>query len=351
MDAEPPAAVVDAVQEALAVGDTGYPPFDSALAEAWDRFASLRWDWRVDPASTLVVPSVLTGVSETLKVITAPGDSVVVNTPGYGPHGHIVRRLGRRLIEVPLNADDRIDLEALRAAFSGAPDGHRPRALLLCSPHNPTGTVHTAEELSAVAELAGTFGVRVVTNEIHAPLVPVGARHVPYLSLPGTEDAVSVFSASKGWHLSGFRGGLLVWGDGAAADMRRIPMDMAHELSGIGIIAQTAALTHGTDWLDGLLAGLDENRRLLGDLLALHLPAVRHRQPQGTYLAWLDCRDLGLGDDPATVFLDRGRVALTPGAEFGPGGEGHVRLNFATSPDILTEAVRRMGTALGTPAA
>ncbi|TXS69591.1 aminotransferase class I/II-fold pyridoxal phosphate-dependent enzyme [Streptomyces sp. me109] len=349
MDAVPPTAVVDAVNEALGRGDTGYPPFDPAFAHAWDHFASLRWGWRVDPDRTLVVPSVLTGITETLKVITAPGDAVVVNSPGYGPHLSIIRGLGRRPVEVPLGPGHRIDLDALRAAFSDGAGGGRPGALLLCSPHNPTGTVHTAAELTAVAELAGEFGVRVLTNEIHAPLVPAGARHVPYLSVPGSDDAVSVFSASKGWHLSGFRGGLLAWGADSGPDMRRIPMDMLHELSGIGVIAQTAALNHGIGWLDHLLVGLDENRRLLAELLADRLPEIRHRQPEGTYLAWLDCRELNLGDDPAAAFLERSRVALTPGPEFGRGGEGHVRLNFATSPEILTDAVHRMAKVRDTP--
>ncbi|MGW3157767.1 pyridoxal phosphate-dependent aminotransferase, partial [Streptomyces sp. NPDC001089] len=111
----------------------------------------------------------------------------------------------------------------------------------------------------------------------------------------------------------------------------------------------TAALNHGIGWLDDLLVGLDENRRLLAELLADHLPEVRHRQPEGTYLAWLDCRELNLGDDPAAAFLERSRVALTPGPEFGRGGEGHVRLNFATSPEILTDAVHRMAKVRDTP--
>lgn len=342
MDAVAPTAVVDAVTEAVRRGDSGYPSFDSSFAQAWDGFASQRWGWRVDPGLTTVVPSVLTGITEALKVVTAPGDGVVVNSPGYGFHRNVIQNAGRRVIEVPLGPDHRVDLEAMRSAFSGEGSGGRPTALLLCSPHNPTGTVHAAAELAAVAELAHAFGVRVLTNEIHAPLVPKGARHVPYLSVPGSENAVSVYSASKGWHLSGFRGGLLVWGAEADRDMRRIPMDMTHEVSGMGVIAQTAALNHGADFLDALLVALDENRRLLAELLADRLPGVRYRPPQGTYLAWLDCRGLRLGDDPATIFLERGRVALSSGSEFGQGGEGHVRLNFATSPEILTEAVDRM---------
>ncbi|WUD77286.1 aminotransferase class I/II-fold pyridoxal phosphate-dependent enzyme [Streptomyces sp. NBC_00510] len=344
MDATPAPAVVDAVSLAFERGDTGYPPFDATMAEAWDQFAAKRWGWRMATERTMVVPSALTGIAETLKVTTAPGDAVVVNSPGYGLHRHIAEGLGRRVVEAPLGPDHRIDLDALRAAFGRTVDGGRPTVFLLCSPHNPTGTVHTAEELAAVAGLARQFGVRVVSNEIHAPLVPAGARHVPYLSVPGAEDAVAVYSASKGWHLSGFRAGMLAWAQEADDALRHIPLSVAHELSGIGVIAQTAALRLGGGWLDALLTGLDDNRRLLGELLERHLPGVRYQRPEGTYLAWLDCRALGLGDDPAAAFLERGRVALSPGLEFGTGGAGHVRLNFATSPEILTEAVRRMGT-------
>ncbi|WP_328884839.1 MalY/PatB family protein [Streptomyces sp. NBC_00316] len=344
MDATPAPAVVDAVNSAFERGDTGYPRFDTTMAKAWDQFAAERWGWRVATERTMVVPSALTGIAETLKVTTAPGDVVVVNSPGYGGHRQIAEGLGRRVVEAPLGPDHRIDVDALRAAFSRTADGDRPTVFLLCSPHNPTGTVHTAQELFTVAELAREFGVRVVSNEVHAPLVPAGARHVPYLSVPGSEDAVAVYSASKGWHLSGFRAGMLAWAREADDIMRRIPLSIAYDLSGVGVIAQIAALRLGGGWLDALLAGLDENRRLLAELLELHLPGVRYRRPEGTYLAWLDCRSLGLGDDPAAAYLERARVALSSGLEFGASGAGHVRLNFATSPEILAEAVHRMGT-------
>jgi cystathionine beta-lyase len=168
-------------------------------------------------------------------------------------------------------------------------------------------------------------------------------------------------SASKGWNLAGLKAAVAVAGPGAVEDIRRMPEEVSHGPSHLGVIAHTAALRDGRDWLDALLTGLDHNRRLLADLLAEHLPAVRYVPPQGTYLAWLDCRALDLGDDalpepgstttvtgPAAVFLERGRVALTTGAAFGTGGSGHVRLNFATPPDVLTEAVRRMADAADT---
>jgi cystathionine beta-lyase len=171
-------------------------------------------------------------------------------------------------------------------------------------------------------------------------------RFVPYLSVPGAERGLSLMSASKGWNLPGLKAALALAGPGAAGDLARMPEEVGHGPSHVGVIAHTAALRDGTAWLDAVLAGLDANRTLLTDLLAAHLPGVVHHLGEATYLAWLDCRALGIGDDPAQAFLHRGRVALSPGPDFGTGGAGHVRLNLATSPEVITEAVRRMASAL-----
>src|SRR5690606_35067137 len=197
----------------------------------------------------------------------------------------------------------------------------------------------------AVAALADRYGVRVVADEIHAPLVVGDTDFVPYLSVPGGERGLSLMSASKAWNLAGLKAALAIAGPGAAEDLARMPEEVGHGPSHLGVIAHTAALREGTDWLDAVLAGIDANRRLLARLLAEHLPDVRYRPGEATYLAWLDCRALGLGDDPARVFLERGRVALSPGPAFGTGGAGHARLNLAASPEVIEEAVRRMRTA------
>jgi cystathionine beta-lyase len=189
--------------------------------------------------------------------------------------------------------------------------------------------------------------VRVVSDEIHAPLVLAGAEFVPYLSLPGTGSGFALLSSTKAWNLAGLKAAVAVAGSEATGDLARLPEEVWHGASHIGVLAHTAALRSGGAWLDALLDGLDANRRLLADLLAEHLPDVVHRPPSGTYLAWLDCRALELGDDPASVFLERARVALVPGPDFGTGGAGHVRLNLATSPAILAEAVTRMAGAVG----
>ncbi|AVV44333.1 aminotransferase class I/II-fold pyridoxal phosphate-dependent enzyme [Streptomyces sp. ID05-04B] len=338
--------VVRAVTRALTLGDTGYPS-GTAYAQALAEFVAKRWGWDgLAVERTAIVPDVMLGVVEMLKLVTASGDAVVVNPPVYPPFFAFVAHMDRRIAEAPLGADGRLDLDVLEQVYRRAVAGGRRAAHLLCSPHNPTGTVHTARELAAVAALADRYGVRVVADEIHAPLAAPDGDFIPYLAVPGAQSGLSLMSASKGWNLAGLKAALAIAGPDAAADLARMPEEVGHGPSHVGVLAHTAALSEGTAWLDALLAGLDDNRRLLTALLAEHLPGVGYRPGGATYLAWLDCRDLGLGDDPAAVFLERGRVALSPGPDFGTGGAGHVRLNLATSPEILTEGVRRMALAV-----
>lgn len=363
MDVSLAPAVARVVHEAIDLGDTGYPA-GTAYAEALSGFAARRWQWDgIAVERTAVVPDVMLGAVELLRLLTDPGDAVVVNSPVYAPFYAFVSHDARRVVEAPLGEDLRIDLDVLEATFRRARTHAGRVAYLLSNPHNPTGTVHTAQELAGVAELARRHGVRVVADEIHAPLVLPGARFTPYLSVPGAEDAFALTSASKGWNLAGLKAALAVAGPEAAADLQRMPEEVGHGPSHLGIIAHTAAFADGEVWLDALLEGLDANRALLSRLLAQHLPGVRYTPPQGTYLAWLDCRALGLESGPgpegpavvsdmaatARMFLDRSRVAVSSGHVFGTGGAGHVRLNFATSQEILTEALTRMGQAVGDP--
>jgi cysteine-S-conjugate beta-lyase len=351
--------VADAVRRAIDIGDTGYP-YGIAFAEAVSEFASRRWRWHdLEVSRTAIVPDVMLGVVEALRLVTDRGDAVVVNPPVYAPFYAFVSHDGRRVVEAPLDVDGRIDLDALEEAFARASASGGKVAYLLCNPHNPTGSVHTADELRGVADRARRFGVRVVSDEIHAPVILSGSRFTPYLAVPGAEDAFALTSASKAWSLSGLKAALLIAGPEAAADLRRMPEEVSHGPSHLGVIAHAEAFRSGGGWLDMLLSGLDDNRTLLGDLVDEHLPGVKYQRPQGTYLAWLDCRRLGFQEEvtdglavvadlagPARWFLDHARVALSSGHVFGTGGARHVRLNFATSQAILVEAISRMGQAL-----
>lgn len=341
MDVPLAAAIVEAVGAAMASGDTGYPA-GTAYAQALSDFAAQRWGWRFDVAASSSMPDVVRGIVAVLGLLTGPGDAVVINSPVYHPFYTYVASIGRRLVEAPLGPGGRIDLAVLDAALADAAAGNRRCALLLCNPHNPTGTVHTRAELQAAGELAAAHGARIVVDEIHAPLVFAPAEHVPFLSLDAGARAFSLLSASKAWNLAGLKAAIAVAGIDAVEELGQIPTEVSHGSSHLGAIAHSAALRGGAPWLDELLEGLSASRLVLGDLLAQKLPEVRYEPPEGTYLAWLDCSALGLGEDPAQTFLERGRVALSSGPAFGTGGAGHARLNFATSPEILAEAVSRM---------
>ena len=344
MDAPLAPPIADALRRAIDLGDTGYAAGDG-YAHALAGFAADRWNWRDFPtAAAQLVPDVMRGIVEVLRLITTDDDPVVVTAPVYPPFFGFVTHAGRRIVQSGLDSSGRIDLDALDGTLARLGPG---AALLISNPHNPTGVVHTRAKLETIADLAARHRTRVVVDEIHAPLVLDGATFTPYLSVRGTEDAVVLMSASKGWNLAGLKAALAIPGAGAADELARLPVEVTHGASHLGVIAHTAALMGGDDWLDAVLAGLAENRRLLGALLAQHLREVGYREPEGTYLAWLDCRALGDGDAPYRIFLDSARVALTSGVPFGAGGGGHVRLNFATSTEILTEAVTRMGRARG----
>jgi len=329
-------ALADAVER----DDTGYANV-GGLPEAFASFAASRWGWQVDPERTLLVADIMSGVAELLLALTAPGDQVVVNPPVYPPFLAVPREVGREVVEAPLGADWRLDLDALEATFArGA------RCYLLCSPHNPTGTVHTRDELAAVAEVAAAHDVLVIADEVHAPMTLPGAEHVPYLGL-GAEHGLALVSASKAWNLAGLKCALAVaGGERMAAELGRVPRHVRFHVGHFGVIGGVAAFTDGREWLDALVAHLDDQRERLAGLLAAELPDVRLVRPEAGYLAWLDCRTLGVGDDPSEAFLERGRVALSSGLPFGVEGKGFARLNFGTSGALLAEAVKRMRSAL-----
>jgi cysteine-S-conjugate beta-lyase len=339
-------AVREVLAEAVQRSDTGYAHGATELAEAFAGFAGRRWSWRVDPDA--VVPATDVGVAcvDMLRVLCDPGDGVVINPPVYPPFFHWVQETATRLVEAPLRQDSagawRLDLDALADAFATGPS-----AYVLCNPHNPVGRVHTADELAAVVRLAHEHGVTVVSDEIHAPLVLPGSTFTPFLTVAGAADiGVSLVSASKAWNLAGLKCAAIVSGSAAMrAAVQRRPVDARWRVGHFGLLASVAAFAAGGDWLDALLSTLDHRRAQLSRVLAERLQQVRWHPPEATYLAWLDCRAYGEGATPQRLFLDRGRVALEPGPNFGTPGSGWVRLNFGTGAEILDQAVERMAAA------
>lgn len=328
--------IVEAVTDAVRRGDTGYG-FGPELAVAFAGFAA-RWGWQFDPATTRPVADVMTGVEELVRLLTAPDASVVVTSPVYPPFFQFVRKAGRVPLEVALTDTGRLDVDGLAEAFRQVAG---TGAFLLCNPHNPHGTVHTRDELTAVAALSNEFDVPVISDEIHAALVLDG-EHVAFPTVPGGERSIALHSASKAWNLAGLKVAIAVPGEQAVDRLAALHPVVGHGASHLGMIAHTAAFRHGGEWLARFVADLRVNRQTLADRLAEQAPAVGYVPGAATYLAWLDFRATGLGADPGEELIRRGRVALRTGADFGQGAAGFARFNFATSAEVIDEAVRRI---------
>ncbi|MDP9429745.1 MAG: aminotransferase class I/II-fold pyridoxal phosphate-dependent enzyme [Actinomycetota bacterium] len=341
-------AVTEALHAAVGAGAFGYlpPALLAGMSEAYAAWSRDRYGWAVPPERVRPLADVLAGLGAAIEHFSRPGSKVILPTPAYMPFLTFPLALGREVIEVPMARDgDRYgyDLDALDAAFRAG--GH---LLVLCNPHNPIGRVLEPAEMVAVAEVVDRHGGRVFSDEIHAPLVFPGHRHVPYASLDDVTagHAVTATSASKAWNLPGLKCAQLVLSNAAdAATWAQVGSFAEHGASTLGVVANTTAYTGGAGWLDDVLGYLDGNRRLLAELIGTHLPGVRYTPPEGTYLAWLDCRELDLAE-PGAFFLEQAGVALTDGALCGAAGTGFVRLNVATPRPVLTEVVERMGAAL-----
>jgi len=336
-----------AVRNALEIGDCGYPS-RVGFGEAYAGFSELRFGWAPDPARVFPIPDVMTGIAEVIQAHVAPSAGIVINPPVYPPFFFRIKLAGYRVVEAALARDAGgrydLDLDSLDQAL--AQDG--VAAYLLCNPHNPTGRVWSHDQLVAVADLCAERDVTLLVDEIHAPLVLPGAKHIPFLSLEhDLSPRVHTFtSATKAWNIPGLKCGVAVTGS-ETLDSALIERWEALLAGHLGVLGTIAAFSESVGWLDAVVDQLDQNRNALSGLLESGLVDVGYSQPQASFLAWLDCRRLALGDDPSVVFLEKGRVALSPGPDFGEQGRGFVRLNMGTSPELLQEMVRRMASSLG----
>ncbi|MCY4450896.1 MAG: PatB family C-S lyase [Immundisolibacterales bacterium] len=330
--------------------DLGYSPKlpESGLPEAFAAFAARRFPgWEVAPGRMIAIADIVQGIHLAIEAYTGPGDGICTLTPVYPPFLQAVAATGRRLDHCTMVRGDgryEIDFDALRAAIDG-----RTRILLLCTPHNPLGRVFEPAELDELACIAVERDLVVIADEIHADIVYSGSRHIPFASLGPEVEArtVTMTSATKSFNIAGLRCAVVVFGsDRLAERFDAWPERIRGAVSSFGMEATRIAWTECDEWLEALLAHLEGNRDFLHSFVRERLPGLRMVQPAATYLGWIDCREYALDPDPYQWFLDRARVGFNDGRDFGDGGEGHVRINFATSRGILTQVLERMEEAL-----
>jgi putative C-S lyase len=346
MDIPPAPVAVDAVRALADKGDFGYSmAAERALPEAFVRWQHESHGWQPAEKDVRVVCDVMQGVETSLWLHTSPGDGVVVFTPIYPPLLGAVTKSGRRLIECPLDPDGwKLDPERLESVLAeGA------KAVLLCNPHNPTGRAFRRDELLAVLDAAEKHDLLVISDEIWADLVHPGSTHVPFAML--SEDAakrtVTTTAASKSFNLAGLRCAVMHLGHkGVRRAMRGVPAHVFGAVGSPGAAATLAAWNDGRPWLDATKILLTAQRDHLAARIGSELPEAGFKLPEATYLAWIDFRRFGVGDEPSKMLLETARVALSSGLDFGDRGAGFARLNFATSQVVLDAVIDRMVAAL-----
>ncbi|MEO1063451.1 MAG: PatB family C-S lyase [Actinomycetota bacterium] len=349
MDLGTAPAVADELARAVADMDLGYHStvYGELRTALVDRMAR-RHGWQVDRERVVLFGDVLQGIEASLWWATEPGDGVIIHSPVYPPFWAAIRSTGRSIVEHPLRFDGaRWTLDAGAVAEVAAA---RPRAMILCNPHNPTGRCFTRPELEELAELAQRLDLLVISDEIHAELVHPGGVHVPFASLGPDVAArtVTVTSASKSFNLAGLKCAFAVVDHDALAErFATLPTHLLGSVNALGARATLAAYDEGDGWLEQTLRTLTANRDLMARRLEESLPGVLAGVPEATYLAWLDVRGLDLGPTPAGALIERAGIALSEGADFGVGGEGFVRLNFATTRQLLDRILDRFVGALG----
>ena len=350
MDYPPAPAILEHLRTILDSGDIGYPERGETgrmrSVDAFVRRMQERHSWSIRAEDVREWNDVVQSIQAFLSVITAPGDRVIVHTPAYPPFFNAIEQTGCELLPVPaaiVGDDVSFDHDRLDDELSR----HPAKVLLLCNPQNPTGRVFTRSELEQLLAIAERHDLVIISDEIHCDIVFDGRLHIPMATIPGAAArTITLNSASKSFNIAGLH--YAVSHCGVPWVEERLAAKPDHLFGAANIMGAEgawAAWTMGDEWFAAVRAHLEKMRGVAVDLVRSHLPGVKIHVPQATYLVWLDCSDTKIAADPYTAFQAAG-VEVSDGTNFGPGGEGHVRLNFATSTSMLDRIVSSMSAAL-----
>lgn len=335
--------IIEAVSEMMRRSDTGYLGKFPELGEAFAGFAMRRWNWQIEPESIRIATDVGVATIEILRTLGSAGDRVVVMPPVYPAFYNWVKEIHFPMVEAVLEKDGvsySIDFAALEREFSAG-----AKFFIISNPHNPLGMLFSASELEKIASLAEKYNVTILSDEIHAPLTYSEATFTPFASVSdeAKERVITLTSASKSWNLAGLKCSIFFTESKELHDkLEPLVKGIRHRASLIGAAGHVAAFSQSDEWLDDAIATMEASHRLLHSLVREQWPNVKLSNPQNSYLSWIDFSQTKLGEDPAAEILEKARVALSSGIPFGSGGKNHARLNFATSDELLAEAIARI---------
>ncbi len=344
MDFAVPEAVSRAVKERAGHPVFGYTLATDSVYESLVNWMRKRHGYEVQRDWVILSPGVVPSLHAAAIAFARPGEGVIVQPPVYFPFFSAVTETDRRLILNPLRLEDgryRIDFEHLEHCA-----GQSARLLMLCTPHNPVGRVWSEDELRTVLDIARRHDLVILSDEIHHDLIFPGSSHIPLHLLAGEEaNIVTAVAPSKTFNIPGLGLSALI----VPNPRHRVALRKAFELLHLGasnpfsLVAFEAAYREGEEWLEALLIYLTETRDFVSQYLAEHIPKIKVIQPEGTYLLWLDCRELGMNDSELKqFFIHKAKVGMNPGTVFGEGGSGFMRMNIGTSKLIVAEALERI---------
>jgi cystathionine beta-lyase len=357
MDFTSPPEIISALEDFVKKGVFGYPYYGDSPKQAVVEWMSTRHQWEIDPNTVLFSSGVVEGFNQAAHAATKPGEGYLVQTPTYGPFFRVEKNVGisQQEMELTLNPDGRytVDLDAFEAAIQPT-----TRIFMLCNPQNPTGRVFTKAELEGMAEICLRHNVIICSDEIHSDLVFKGYKHIPIASLDPeiANKTITLVAPSKTFNVAGLQASaVIIENEELRGQFTAAGQGLSgHWINLMGMIALETACRQGAPWLEALLRYLDGNRAYVTEYVNQRLPGVRMAQPEGTFLAWLDCREISSRaeskeddtDSFDSFFEKEARVALNKGTWFGKGGEGFVRLNFGCPRHVLEDGLSRMQAAL-----
>ena len=346
MDFAAPPAVVEAIVERAKHGVYGYTIRPQSYYDAVLGWLERRHGWKIPQEWLTSCPTVMTSLSIVMEMLTEPGDGVILQSPVYNAFHRDIPLNDRKIVENPLRYENgryTMDYEDLERKLAGGD----AKLMLLCSPHNPVGRVWSPDELRQLGELCLRYEVPVVSDEIHFDLVYPGHKHTIFASLSDeiAQNSITLFAPTKTFNMAGLQM------SNAVIPNQKWRQMFNHRLGALSLTLESyfaltaveAAYTRSDQWLDELIQYLDDNRRFVIDFIREHLPGIEVVKSEGTYLLWLDCRNLGLNEQEIKSWMyQHAKVALLEGSMFGPVGEGFLRLNFACPRDLLKTGLERM---------
>ncbi|HHV19196.1 MAG TPA: pyridoxal phosphate-dependent aminotransferase [Thermoanaerobacterales bacterium] len=351
MDFMSPKPVIEAIEARAKQGIYGYTSKPESYFESVARWMKKRHDWDVKTDWMIFSPGVVPALSFIVNALTHPGDKILVQSPVYYPFFKVIENNGRRVVNNPLLFNDgryTMDFDDLEEKVKDP----QVKLLFLCSPHNPVGRVWTEEELKKLGRICIDNNILIISDEIHQDILYPGVKHTPFASISEefALNSITCTAPSKTFNLAGLQTSSIVIPNKIYYDVYKNFMTRIHLLrnNAFGLVALEAAYTYGEEWLDQFLEYLDGNLKTLSEGIEKDIPQIKIIKPEGTYLVWMNCRELGFDSKHLSDFMiNKARLALDDGYWFGTGGEGFQRINLACPRAYVNEALTRLKKAVG----